>query len=411
MKQKGMRGLCYAFGIVAMTNLVSAVVDLPLKVQMLLVALPTIWIGARDSLKRSSVAKLLGEEACDMHEYGRQQEVIGSDDAKWFPVMASCMLFGVWLVFKYAPPQLIKYVIAAYMCFVGISSVFMAQWSLVRVARAESFLKSKPFLAKTLFQIDLNQHKVLAYVAKQLGVDMKKSVKVLTGADAVFGAVSLFVVVVYTLTKHWMFNNMIAFCLCVQAVGLLRLGSYKAAAMLLAGLFVYDVFWVFGTPVMVDVATKFDGPIKFLFPVTKDGARAYSLLGLGDVVMPGIFLALVFRFDVMQRGAAALRGRDRIFQGACVGYVVGLAVTVVAMRVFQHAQPALLYLVPGVLLGSLGGAFATGGLKEVTSLIKYEEAEDVDPADDDDFEYVEPTEADADQTAPEQSPADTKKQQ
>jgi hypothetical protein len=29
-----------------------------------------------------------------------------------------------------------------------------------------------------------------------------------------------------------------------------------------AGLFVYDIFWVFFTPVMVTVAKSFDAPIK-----------------------------------------------------------------------------------------------------------------------------------------------------
>ncbi len=35
--------------------------------------------------------------------------------------------------------------------------------------------------------------------------------------------------------------------------------------ILLAGLFVYDIFWVFCTPVMVSVAKSFDAPIKLLF--------------------------------------------------------------------------------------------------------------------------------------------------
>ena len=35
--------------------------------------------------------------------------------------------------------------------------------------------------------------------------------------------------------------------------------------ILLAGLFVYDIFWVFCTPVMVSVARSFDAPIKLLF--------------------------------------------------------------------------------------------------------------------------------------------------
>jgi hypothetical protein len=32
--------------------------------------------------------------------------------------------------------------------------------------------------------------------------------------------------------------------------------------LLQAGLFVYDIFWVFFTPVMVSVAKSFDAPIK-----------------------------------------------------------------------------------------------------------------------------------------------------
>lgn len=32
--------------------------------------------------------------------------------------------------------------------------------------------------------------------------------------------------------------------------------------VLQAGLFVYDIFWVFFTPVMVSVAKSFDAPIK-----------------------------------------------------------------------------------------------------------------------------------------------------
>ena len=35
---------------------------------------------------------------------------------------------------------------------------------------------------------------------------------------------------------------------------MLSLPSYKTGAMLLGGLFFYDVFWVFGTDVMVTVA-------------------------------------------------------------------------------------------------------------------------------------------------------------
>ena len=42
--------------------------------------------------------------------------------------------------------------------------------------------------------------------------------------------------------------------------------SCRAGALLLTGLFFYDIFWVFGTPVMVSVAKSLDAPIKLLFP-------------------------------------------------------------------------------------------------------------------------------------------------
>ncbi|KAL1552988.1 COMPASS (complex proteins associated with Set1p) component [Salvia divinorum] len=81
-----------------------------------------------------------------------------------------------------------------------------------------------------------------------------------------------------------------------------------------AGLFVYDIFWVFFTPVMVSVAKSFDAPIKLLFP-TSDFARPFSILGLGDIVIPGIFVVLALRCDFS-------RGKDRqYFKSAFLGYI------------------------------------------------------------------------------------------
>ena len=44
---------------------------------------------------------------------------------------------------------------------------------------------------------------------------------------------------------------------------------------------------------MVTVATKLDVPIKLVF----EGPTRASMLGLGDIVLPGIFIALCLRFD------------------------------------------------------------------------------------------------------------------
>lgn len=49
-------------------------------------------------------------------------------------------------------------------------------------------------------------------------------------------------------------------------------------------------------------AKSFDAPIKLLFPrALEEGSKLtpFSMLGLGDIVIPGIFVALVLRYDVL----------------------------------------------------------------------------------------------------------------
>lgn len=88
----------------------------------------------------------------------------------------------------------------------------------------------------------------------------------------------------------------------MTSLGSISLGSFQTAVILLSGLFFYDIFWVFGTDVMMTVATKIEAPIKFIYPAPPniDGSiRAYpfSVLGLGDIVIPGLFVRFMGVMD------------------------------------------------------------------------------------------------------------------
>ena len=52
---------------------------------------------------------------------------------------------------------------------------------------------------------------------------------------------------------------------------------------------------------MVTVAKSFEAPIKLVFPQdlleNGFGATNMAMLGLGDIVIPGIFIALLLRYD------------------------------------------------------------------------------------------------------------------
>ncbi|KDR75927.1 hypothetical protein GALMADRAFT_68490 [Galerina marginata CBS 339.88] len=146
-----------------------------------------------------------------------------------------------------------------------------------------------------------------------------------------------------------------------NALSLLKIDSFKTGSILLSGLFVYDVWWVFGTNVMVKVATTLDVPIKLLWPksVAFGGARGYTMLGLGDVVIPGTFVALALRYDWHRGGSA---GGKPYFYASLGAYVAGLVATMVVMHVFGAAQPALLYLSPACILSFVGTAVVRGEL-------------------------------------------------
>jgi minor histocompatibility antigen H13 len=242
--------------------------------------------------------------------------------------------------------------------------------------------------------------------------------------------------------KHWLLTNMMGISFSYGAmqvatphplyhiswannVKLLSPTTFPIATLLLGLLFFYDVFFVFYTPMMVTVATNLDVPIKLLFPrpgKTADGKAALAMLGLGDVVLPGILICMALRWDlwrfyeIKRRAllAAAKQGKGELskeevaalkprynkatglwgmlfwdskaagafpktyFNASLVGYIVGMITTLMVMHVFKHAQPALLYLVPGVLGTVWGTAFFKGEAKIMWHYTEEGEADEED---------------------------------
>jgi len=188
----------------------------------------------------------------------------------------------------------------------------------------------------------------------------------------------------YMMTKHWIANNILGLAFSIQGISLLSLGSYKVGCILLGGLFFYDIFWVFGTDVMVTVAKSFDAPIKLVFPknIFSPDKFQFSMLGLGDIVIPGIFIALLLRFD--RHFAQQIQKKKgpyskTLFITTFISYILGLATTIFVMHTFKAAQPALLYLVPFCISGSAIMALIKG---QFMALLAYEEETPLDVLED-----------------------------
>ncbi|KAL4557295.1 hypothetical protein LXL04_035468 [Taraxacum kok-saghyz] len=277
-------------------------------------------------------------------------ETMSNEHAMRFPLVGSAMLLSLFLLFKFLSKDLVNAVLTCYFFVLGI------------IALSATLLPAIRRFLPTKWNEDVITWQFPYF--RSLDVEFTRS-------QVIAGIPGTFFCVWYVAQKHWLANNILGLAFCIQGIEMLSLGSFKTGAILLAGLFFYDIFWVFFTPVMVSVAKSFDAPIKLLFP-TRDAVRPFSMLGLGDIVIPGIFVALALRFDV-SRGQ-----KSQYFKSAFLGYAVGVVLTIVVMNWFQAAQPALLYIVPSVI-GFLGAHCIWNG--EVKPLLEFDESKTVDGGD------------------------------
>ncbi|XP_026934450.1 minor histocompatibility antigen H13 isoform X1 [Sagmatias obliquidens] len=347
---------------------------------LLLMALLPIFFGALRSVRCAR-----GKNASDM------PETITSRDAARFPIIASCTLLGLYLFFKIFSQEYINLLLSMYFFVLGI------------LALSHTI---SPFMNKFFPANFPNRQYQLLFTQgsgenKEEPTAMPSSVQGLTGGrgspapgsgltrplcpeiinyefdtkDLVCLGLSSIVGVWYLLRKHWIANNLFGLAFSLNGVELLHLNNVSTGCILLGGLFIYDVFWVFGTNVMVTVAKSFEAPIKLVFPqdLLEKGLEAdnFAMLGLGDIVIPGIFIALLLRFDISLK-----KNTHTYFYTSFAAYIFGLGLTIFIMHIFKHAQPALLYLVPACIGFPVLVALAKG---EVTEMFSYESSAEILP--------------------------------
>lgn len=458
---------------------------LPTYGHLLVSALFPIWIGSHASLTRpSSAAKPPkkpakqeeDEESSDDEEGAdslRKMEGLEPSDALVFPLTAGLTLGGLYMIIKWLEdPAMLNKILSFYFSQMGLFFAFAFLKDAVLMIRSFAFPRyyrqggklwkarqsERRFIAHKdnstkspssrlsplpgiwgriplpsalsglfwKFRSVLYQRlKVRAHVRGLFDL------KCLIGlVDVLSGILALAIVGYFAfVAKPWWLTNFLGFCFCYGTLQFMSPSTFWTGTLILGSLFFYDIYFVFFTPLMVTVATKLDVPIKLLFPrppTSRDapGATPLAMLGLGDIVIPGLMVGLALRFDLFlyyhYKGAqkAKAEGSDpaevkpqyqsatgawgerywapsiksltqefqppyydarsfpkTYFKASVVGYVAGLITTLLAMQYSNHAQPALLYLVPGVLMSLWGTAFVRG---EVTAMWEFSDGVEVE---------------------------------
>ncbi|KAJ5595564.1 Peptidase A22B signal peptide peptidase [Penicillium hispanicum] len=450
---------------------------LPTYGHLLVSALFPIWIGAHASLSRPSSAAKPAKKCDDEREdyetdeegeddQGPVQKMEGLEpsDALMFPLTAGLTLGALYLVIKWLEdPAILNKILSFYFSQMGVffAVAFLKDALLIvrslifpryyrydgkvwrvkqseRVFTALGHIRHSPLpgifgaiplpkaFSSAIWAFRNVLYRRLALRAHIRGLfDTKTLVGLLDILSAIFslGAVGYFAFV----TKPWWLTNFLGFSFCYGALQFMSPSTFWTGSLILGSLFFYDIYFVFFTPLMVTVATKLDVPIKLLFPRPPSpgdapDVEALAMLGLGDIVIPGMMIGLALRFDLFryyerkghqkaaseapdekivkpayQRATGAWGERfwappivprepefkppysdardfsKTYFKASLVGYVSGMVATLLAMQYSNHAQPALLYLVPGVLLSLWGTAFFRG---EIHSMWNFSDAEE-----------------------------------
>eukprot|EP01116_Phalansterium_solitarium_P002789 TRINITY_DN1305_c1_g2_i2.p1 TRINITY_DN1305_c1_g2~~TRINITY_DN1305_c1_g2_i2.p1 ORF type:complete len:368 (-),score=85.51 TRINITY_DN1305_c1_g2_i2:340-1443(-) len=179
---------------------------------------------------------------------------------------------------------------------------------------------------------------------------------------------AVLLVVLWWCWPYYLVGDLLAIALAIAALTFVRIPNLKIATIVLTLFFIYDIFWVFLSglifkkSVMEEVAVSVAPslPIVIVFPRMLD-YPASSLLGLGDIVLPGIFLCFLYRFDHLRYTSL----RDGYFLRGWLAYFCGLVLTLIMLVMLQKGQPALLYLVPCTLLTTVYFGYKRGELRDL----------------------------------------------
>ena len=319
-------------------------------------------------------------------------ETMQQKDAWLFPVIGSGVLLGLYLLFKFFNDKYLNVLLHIYFTLLGSFSI----GQLIE----EKINKKEPF--STFEKQDLFSIPKIPYFNPEGSK--------ITKLNIVTFAFGLIIGLIYFLKRNWILNNLLGMAFSIFGIENLMLGEYKVGLILLSLLFFYDIFWVFYTPVMVSVAKNIEGPVKLMFPKLQDAIdkikrekpdeyagkaydpREFNMIGLGDIVIPGVYVALMLRFDIylFKKAKKEISKFEFSFKNMKYFFVtftfynLGIIITLCSMYFFNHAQPALLYLVPCTLFSSTLTALQA---KEINELWKFNE-EKLDKEEDDDDDEV-----------------------
>ncbi|KAF3860969.1 hypothetical protein F7725_001224 [Dissostichus mawsoni] len=227
-------------------------------------------------------------------------ETITSRDAARFPIIASCTLFGLYLFFKVFSQEYINMLLSIYFFGLGV----------LALSHIMSPLMSRIFPASF-------PNKQFQLLFTQGSEEAKEEI-----VNYEFDTKNLLCLIISSVVGVWYLLKKPTIAL--NGVELLHLNNVSTGCILLGGLRLRRLLGVWDQRHVVFPQDLLERGLD---------ASNFAMLGLGDIVIPGIFIALLLRFDVSLK-----KQSKTYFYSSFLAYIFGLGLTIFVMHTFKHAQ-------------------------------------------------------------------------
>lgn len=253
---------------------------------------------------------------------GYLSKLLSSTRTVWmFPIISSLCLLSAYGLIKSSMNVYVEKVIMLFLGYTGTTQLALYIRALFMKAGLEKLDSPVPLLENIRFKFFTFRLSFLSLLSL---------------------LIAGFITLKYIYSGNWMFNNLLAISFSVYFVNQMIVSSFLNGVVYLVGMLMYDVVWVFFSDVMATVAQELALPIKLLFPLQQNSVNiTFYVLGIGDIILPAIFISLMLRFDFLREVTSqklslanfdllksSLNFPQPYFMASLVSYGVGMLATV-----------------------------------------------------------------------------------
>lgn len=266
------------------------------------------------------------------------REQLGGKGAGKMFTISTALLIGLYVIVSRLRQDILPILMKAYFCYILIMMTI-------------NFLR--PLLFRNIYPT-LSLDNPPQYLVKWMK---------LYAVDLVSIAAALPLLLIYWFSDNWIVMNFLAALVALFSIEITRFKTLTIASITLVAFFFYDIYFVFFTPIMLTVAKKVVIPVKIVWPrefyassiwISYSDTAKFALLGLGDIILPGIYIALVSRMEAQITVTKKLIVKPSLTRACIIAYAISIIIAMCVLYLSQKGQPVLLYIVPSLLLTTYG---------------------------------------------------------